>query len=80
MAKKGAGTTQLDAQGFVQGLTVGLVVGVGIGLLVAPRPGRQTLDMLMDRSDALRDRVAEFLNEARAIARAAERRAQDFPE
>jgi gas vesicle protein len=57
--------------GLVTGLLVGAAIGIGLGLLYAPRPGRETREMLRQRAedircrtealgDDVRERVGEF--------------------
>lgn len=55
--------------GFLPGLLVGAALGAALGLLLAPRPGVETRTAVLERSEELRDRVTEWLDEARHIAR-----------
>ena len=60
---------------FLPGLLVGALAGATLGLLLAPKPGGETLALLFDRSAELRDRASEFLDEARYVLRVASRKA-----
>ena len=59
---------------FLPGLVAGAVMGTAVGLLLAPRPGGETLALLLDRSASLRDRISEFLDEASYMIRVATRK------
>ena len=59
---------------FLPGLVAGAVVGTAVGLLLAPRPGGETLALLLDRSASLRDRISELLDEAGYMVRVATRK------
>ena len=61
--------------GFLPGLVIGAAVGAAVGLVLAPRPGSETLALILDRSEELRGRAAEFLDEARQVLRAVNRKA-----
>ena len=61
--------------GFLPGLVIGAAVGAAMGLVLAPRPGSETLALILDRSEELRGRAAEFLDEARQVLRAVNRKA-----
>lgn len=54
---------------FLIGLLVGLGLGVGIGLLIAPQPGKDTLNQIteqgvMVRANEFNDQVRARANEA----------------
>lgn len=53
--------------GTVSGTLVGVAIGVGIGILIAPRPGRETREMLTEAAcehiDNLQSSVSEKTKE-----------------
>ena len=63
---------------FLPGLVVGALAGATLGMLLAPRPGGETLALLLDRSAELRDRASEFLDEAHYVLRVATRKASGY--
>lgn len=48
------------SSGFVGGLLVGAALGAIAGLLIAPRPGRETRQILKKSADALPDLVEDL--------------------
>ncbi len=42
---------------FTAGLVAGMLVGVAAGLLLAPKKGTETRELLSVRTNALRDRI-----------------------
>jgi gas vesicle protein len=67
------------SSGFMPGLLWGLAIGIPVGLLLAPRPGRQTVDMLMDRAEALGDRAGEVLEDVQEMLRVASLKLRGYP-
>ncbi len=65
--------------GFWPGVFAGVALGAAVGLLLAPRPGNQTLSFLLDRSGEFSDRLAELVEDARDLARVIALKAQGFP-
>lgn len=51
--------------GFALGFLLGAVAGVAIGFLYAPKPGRETRAMLMEKAGELREKAGEVTGKAR---------------
>ena len=64
-----------DHSSFVPGMVVGACLGAAVGLLLAPRPGSETVALLLDQSASLRERAAEFIEDARSMLQVAARKA-----
>ena len=52
---------------FVKGLVVGALVGTAVGLLVAPQTGRQTRDLLRDKTGGYVSNFRGILRRSNAI-------------
>lgn len=48
-----------EGAAFLLAFLAGAIVGVGVGLLVAPRPGRETRERLSDLTRKGREKAAE---------------------
>ena len=68
-----------ESNQLLPGLLIGLAIGVPLGLLLAPRPGKQTLAKVMEVADDLGDRVAGVLEEVQEVARVATLKMQGYP-
>ena len=62
---------EAGGSGFVPGLLLGAVLGAALGVMLAPRPGGETRVTVLERTEELRERMGEWLDEARNIARLA---------
>lgn len=62
-------TSENDSAGggsnFVPGLLVGIAVGGILGLLLAPRPGRETAGMLLDKAEGVGGRILDWVADTR---------------
>ena len=56
----GASMEKESGGGLLTGLLVGGVIGVGLGLLYAPRPGRETREMIRQRAENVKSRAEEL--------------------
>ena len=63
---------------FVTGMLFGAVVGAAIGLLIAPKPGSETRQLVRERATKyvgpVRERAGEFVGTARERVRSVRRR------
>jgi gas vesicle protein len=66
--------------GFLSGFFFGGLVGATLGLVLAPRSGDETRQILRDRSLELRDQVTEGVDEAKASVNELQQRGRDFVE
>jgi len=57
--------------GFGTGLVLGGIIGALAGLLLAPRPGEETLAQVRERTAGLRQKAEELTAEARDLIREA---------
>ena len=55
-----------DGIGFLIGLLAGTAIGVSVGMILAPRSGQESRQMLNDKFETYRRRAAEAANELRA--------------
>ena len=55
--------------GIVAAFAVGALVGAGIALLYAPQSGRETRDLLAQKTRDLKDKAAEALDGAKEMVR-----------
>ncbi|MBI4331085.1 MAG: YtxH domain-containing protein [Chloroflexi bacterium] len=62
--------------GLVLGLMVGAAIGVVVGLLCAPRPGKETRQMLKERAEEARNGVSGVIRKAQDFAAEAKQKAQ----
>lgn len=45
--------------GFMAGLFIGIAIGAGLALVLAPRSGEEVRELLLERTEALRDQLEE---------------------
>ncbi len=57
-----------DAAGYLGWFFLGTVVGVGVALLLTPRTGRETRDLLKEKGEEFARRAGEFASEAQVKA------------
>ena len=57
-----------DAAGYLGWFFLGTLVGAGVALLLTPRTGRETRDLLKEKSEDLARRAGEFASEAQVKA------------
>lgn len=49
---------------FITGFLIGAVMGIAIGFLYAPRPGKETRELLMEKAEKAREKVREAAERA----------------
>jgi gas vesicle protein len=52
---------------FALGFTVGAILGISIALVLAPRSGEDTRDLIKDRSQDVRGRIKEITGNRKKI-------------
>ncbi|MBI2878592.1 MAG: YtxH domain-containing protein [Candidatus Rokubacteria bacterium] len=57
-----------DAAGYLGWFFLGAIVGAGAALLLSPRTGRETRDILKEKSEEFARRAGEFASEAQVKA------------
>ncbi len=57
-----------DAAGYLGWFFLGTLVGVGVALLLTPRTGRETRDLLKEKGEEFARRAGEFTSEAQIKA------------
>jgi gas vesicle protein len=57
-----------DAAGYLGWFFLGALVGAGAALLLTPRTGRETRDLLKDKGEELARRAGEFTSETQVKA------------
>ena len=60
-----------SGSGFFTGLFLGGLVGAALGLLLAPRPGQETLEQIKEKGAAWREGGEDFLEEETTALRVA---------
>ena len=70
MADKDSGVS------FTIGLLVGAVIGVAIGFLYAPKPGRETRELLKHKAEEVREKAGEVAEKAKEAAAEARKRVE----
>jgi gas vesicle protein len=66
--------------GFLSGFMFGGLIGAALGLVLAPRSGEETRQMIRDRGVELRDQVSRGVEEVKASADQLQQRGRDFVE
>jgi len=56
-----------SGQSFGAGVLVGVVVGAIIGILLAPRSGKETRDIMKDKADDVSASVKDFTADRRKV-------------
>lgn len=57
-----------DAAGYLGWFFLGTLVGAGVALLLTPRTGRETRDLLKDKSEEFARRAGELTSDAQVRA------------
>lgn len=57
-----------DAAGYLGWFFLGAIVGAGVALILAPRAGQETRELLKEKSEELARRAGEFATEAQVRA------------
>lgn len=57
--------TIIIKKGSISSLFTGIAIGAGLALLFAPRSGRETRNMLTEKSTELRERAVEIANDTK---------------
>ena len=71
MSDKDTGT------GFAIGFFVGAAVGLAIGFLYAPKPGRETRELIKEKAEDLREKAAGAVEKVKETAAGMRRKAQE---
>ena len=62
---------------FTAGFILGAVVGVAIGFLYAPKPGKETRELLKEKAEKAREKASEVAEKAKEAATKAEKRVEE---
>jgi len=62
---------------FTIGLLLGAVVGVAIGFLYAPKPGKETRELLKEKAEAVKEKAAEVAEKAKEAAAEAKKKVEE---
>jgi len=62
---------------FTAGFVFGAVVGVAIGFLYAPKPGKETRELLQEKAEKAREKASEVAEKAKEAATKAEKRVEE---
>jgi gas vesicle protein len=63
--------------GFATGFLLGAIAGVAIGFLYAPKPGRETRALLMEKAGEVREKASEAAGKVRETASEAGKKVRD---
>jgi gas vesicle protein len=66
-----------NVNGFALGFLIGAVAGVAIGFLYAPKPGRETRALLMEKAGEVRDKAVEVGERVRESATDASKKVRE---
>ncbi len=64
-----------NASSFLTGLILGAVVGLAIGFLYAPRPGKETRELLKEKAVVAKEKATEFARKVKQTANEAAKKA-----
>lgn len=53
---------------FLAGFILGAIAGVTIGILYAPKPGKETREMLREKVEEVREKAGEITEKAKGLA------------
>ncbi len=62
---------------FTAGFIIGAVAGVAIGFLYAPKPGKETRELLKEKAEKAREKASEVAEKAKEAATKAEKRVEE---
>jgi len=62
---------------FTAGFIIGAVVGISIGFLYAPKPGKETRELLKEKAEKAREKASEVAEKAKEAATKAEKRVEE---
>jgi gas vesicle protein len=62
---------------FTAGFILGAVAGVAIGFLYAPKPGKETRELLKEKAEKARETASEVAEKAKEAAAKAEKRVEE---
>ncbi|MBA7604056.1 hypothetical protein ES703_11174 [subsurface metagenome] len=62
---------------FTAGFIIGAVAGVAIGFLYAPKPGKETRELLKEKAEKARETASEVAEKAKEAAAKAEKRVEE---
>lgn len=65
-----------DGTSFLTGLILGTVVGLTIGFLYAPRPGKETRELLKEKAILAKEKVPELAEKVKQTADVAVKKVQ----
>ncbi|MBI2912082.1 MAG: YtxH domain-containing protein [Chloroflexi bacterium] len=67
-----------EGGGFMGGFLLGALVGAGVGLLLAPRPGEETRQILAEKSDEILSHADQWRSQAEQAKAALREVADEF--
>ena len=62
-------TDEGTTRGFVIGLLVGAAVGAAVGFLYAPKPGKETRALILEKAARAKDKAEDIIEEAKERAK-----------
>ncbi len=62
---------------FTAGFILGAVAGVAIGFLYAPKPGKETRELLKEKTEKAREKASEVAEKAKEAATKTEKRVEE---
>lgn len=62
---------------FTAGFIIGAVAGVAIGFLYAPKPGKETRELLKEKAEKAREKASEVAEKAKEAATKTEKRVEE---
>jgi len=70
-------TSSGSSTGFAIGFIVGAAAGLAIGFLYAPRPGEETMELLKERAEEAREKVAGIVEKVKDTTVEVRKKAQE---